>query len=338
MTVPYGWGRGSHGQLGTGAISPLEQDGIRRDTIKVLEPVKVNISSVVAIDAGTFFSVALKADGTVWAWGDDRGERSFLGDSTHEAKSLPAQVAIDNVTAVACGYSHTLVLKDDGTVWGWGANWNYQLGALADYIQVAPVKVEEFSDAVAIATGYSNSYAIRSDGSVWAWGSDTDGELGNGVAKMPPVMDPVRVVGIMGITEISAGQSYCIALRDDGSLWSWGRGSEGQMGIGRADGMSPPTGPGTSAWISSVPVQVLLGPRTERSEEISIFDPFTALIEPPCPDAPEIATINSSLADEKWTLDTVNPAAYLAYGDGDRLMSSMTITSARSLMACSIGA
>ncbi|MGA9140433.1 MAG: hypothetical protein WBZ29_09430 [Methanocella sp.] len=315
----WSWGRGVYGELGTGAISPLEQDGIRRDTIKVLEPVKVNISSVVAIDAGTFFSVALKADGTVWAWGDDRGERDFLGDYTHEAKSLPTRVAIDNVTAVACGYSHTLVLKDGGTVWGWGANWNYQLGTLGDYVQVAPVKVEEFSDAVAIAAGYSNSYAIRSDGSVWAWGSDTDGELGNGVAHMPPVMDPVRVVGIKGVTRISAGNSYCLAIRNDGSLWAWGRGSEGQMGIGQADDMRPPTGPGTSTWISSVPVQVCLGALAELSEAITIFDPFTVKIEQPAPDAPEIEIINSSLADKKWTLETVNPAAYLAYGDGDRL-------------------
>ena len=131
FTTLSGWGDNFFGQLGNGVPLPNLDDG--RSTMPV-EVSNLEGAELKAISAGSSFSLALKNDGTVLAWGlNQDGE---LGDGTNTDTSTPVQVKDPNdpsgylsgVEAIAAGSSHSLALKSDGTVWAWGNNFSGELG------------------------------------------------------------------------------------------------------------------------------------------------------------------------------------------------------------------
>ena len=118
------------------------------------------LAGIVAVAAGNNFSLALKADGTVWAWGFNGAGQ--LGDGTQTDRLAPVQVQgpggagnLTDVIAIAAGGYVSLALKSDGTVWSWGG-------------PVTPVQVTGLANVIAIARGSAHSLALKSDGTVWA--------------------------------------------------------------------------------------------------------------------------------------------------------------------------
>ena len=122
----------------------------------------------VSVAAGNWHSLAVKSDGTVWAWGTNSvGE---LGDGTTTSCDTPVQVSgLSGVVAVAGGSYHNLALKSDGTVWAWGWNVAGELGDGTTAQRDTPVQVSSLSGVLAVAAGNTLSLAVRSDGTVWAW-------------------------------------------------------------------------------------------------------------------------------------------------------------------------
>lgn len=183
-----------------------------------------------AISAGGWHSVALKNDGTVWAWGWNGDGQ--LGDGTTVDKSIPTQVpSLTNVTKIAAGTYHTLALKNDGTVWAWGDNVSGQLGnGTTGSDRNTPVQVNGLANVVAITAGRFFSMAVKNDGSVWTWGQNLYGQLGNGNTTDSNV--PVQVNGLTDITSAVAasGAFHAHALKNDGTVWSWGRNTYGNLG------------------------------------------------------------------------------------------------------------
>ena len=197
-----------------------------------LTPVQMNeITEVAAISAGGGFghSLALKLDGTVWAWGlNDQGQ---LGDGTILNRKTPIQVnGLSDIIAISAGVKHSLALKSGGTVWGWGYNVSGQLGDGTYEQRKTPVQVINLSDVVAISAGFYHSLALKSDGTVWAWGHNGYGQLGNG--NSTSMSTPTQVSTISGITAISCGGYYSLALKSDGTVWAWGWNNYGQLGDG----------------------------------------------------------------------------------------------------------
>ncbi len=149
-------------------------------------------SIVTAIAAGYQDSLALKSDGTVYAWGyNNSGETN-----------VPA--GLNGVTAIACGDYHDLALKSDGTVAGWGQN---------TYGQTTNTAA---TNVVAIAAGGQNSIALISDGSVTTWGL-------YGIARQWPI--PTTATNIIAV---AAGGSHFLALRANGTVAGWGNNTYGQ--------------------------------------------------------------------------------------------------------------
>jgi alpha-tubulin suppressor-like RCC1 family protein len=215
------WGSNTDGQLGVDPASTPYRS----------TPAQVQgLSGVIALSAGADHSVALKGDGTVWTWGFNRN--GGLGDGTTTDRFTPAQVqGLSDIIAISGGGYHTVALHRDGTPWAWGWNHHGQLGDGTTVDQPTPVRLQGFSGVTAIAAGMVHTLALRVDRTVWAWGNNTAGQLGVGTA-VPRTVTPTQVTEFPGVTAISANSLQSVALRDDGTVWTWGYNDFGQLGDG----------------------------------------------------------------------------------------------------------
>ena len=224
------WGYNNYGQLGDGG------------TVTRRAPVRVNPvgalagKQVVAVAAGSYYSFALCADGTVAAWGyNDEGE---LGNGTTTTSLLPVMVNTSGalsgkrVAALAAGQYHTLALCTDGTLVSWGYNNRGQLGNNSTTNSPQPVAIGSFGalagkTPVGISAGAYHSLARCADGTVAAWGANNLGQLGTVGITSSAV--PVAV-NLAAMSEIAAGGSHSVALGADGTLFAWGDNADGQLG------------------------------------------------------------------------------------------------------------
>jgi alpha-tubulin suppressor-like RCC1 family protein len=185
-------------------------------------PVAVaGLSDLVAISAGSGHSIALKRDGTVWAWGYNGEGQLGNGTAADSRSPTPVQVgSLSEIKAIVAGDRHCLALKGDGTVWAWGNNWHGQLGNGTKNHSSSAGPVSRLSDVTAVAAGLGHSLALKTDGTVWAWGYNDDGELGDG--KRKDRLTPFQILGLSGVRAIAVGSHHSIALKNDGTVWVWG--------------------------------------------------------------------------------------------------------------------
>lgn len=211
----------------------------------VLTASNTSLASVVPqLAGGGHHSLVLKPDGTVWAWG--RNDFGQLGNGTTSDSTIPIQVNtvpgktgnFNGITAIAGGWSYSVALKFDGTVWGWGRNDFGQLGNGTTNDSATPVQVSNLSDVAALAGGRFHSLALKSDGTVWAWGQNDSGQLGNGTAGNSTV--PVQVKNLSNVIAIERGRSHSLAAKSDGTVWGWGDNSYGQLGNGATSNSTVP--------------------------------------------------------------------------------------------------
>jgi alpha-tubulin suppressor-like RCC1 family protein len=135
-----------------------------------------------------------------------------------------------DVRSIAAGADHTLALKVDGTLWGWGGNARGQLGPDVPASGSAlPVLIAGLSGVTAIAGGDGYSLARTSDGKVWAWGANDNGQLGRGTTGDDP--RPAVVGALSDVRAIAAGSTHALAVRRDGTAWAWGSNANGQLGL-----------------------------------------------------------------------------------------------------------
>ncbi len=181
------------------------------------------------ISGGMNFSLAIKADGTLWAWGTNGFAQ--LGDGTTVNKELPEQIGTGtNWVSVAAGDNFSLGIKSDGTLWAWGLNNHGQLGLGDTVTRLVPTKVGS-AQWVSIDAGSAHSVGLLSDGTLQAWGYGAYGQLGSG--GLSDQLTPSYVGdGLPGWRMISAGRNHTAAIDGNGKLWTCGRNSYGQLGIG----------------------------------------------------------------------------------------------------------
>lgn len=214
----YTWGSNGFGQLGDGS-APTAVRGT---------PDLVPVSSIVEASGGREHVLALTDDGTVVTWGSDAfgqlGNGLPLGN-----QSSPITVdGLSGVVDVDDGHYHSLALKSDGTVWGWGQNSLGQLAQGNDSDRVpSPAQWGTVSNAVGIFGGRDMTYVLTDSGSVLCSGGRG---LECGRATGSEITDPVTVNGLPDIVDIAGGRNHAVALADDGTVWTWGMNDFGQLG------------------------------------------------------------------------------------------------------------
>ncbi|MFH1980584.1 MAG: CARDB domain-containing protein, partial [Pseudomonadota bacterium] len=139
------WGGIGDGEYGGGELKEGEfGDG---EVVDGAAPVQIsNLTDVVAIAGGYSHSIALKSDGTVWAWGAGYSIPPNDGEWVYFDTTLTQVFNLTDVVAISGGGNHNLAFKSDGTVWAWGGNWAGQLGNGAYELSPIPVQVHGQDD------------------------------------------------------------------------------------------------------------------------------------------------------------------------------------------------
>ena len=216
------------------------------------------VSAGSSSDGSSAHTLALKSDGTVWAWGDNTYGQ--LGDATPDintgtyitSSAVPVQVTgLTNIKAIAAGMGFSMALDNSGTVFTWGLKDLGQLG-LGDATNRFTA-VQALTGITGIAAGAYHALALESTTSVLAWGLDACGQLGDGVA-IPSfcILSSYKVIGnaktkpqpianLTGVSSVAAGSYHSLAIMSsDGSVKAWGWNSSGQLGNGATTDSSIP--------------------------------------------------------------------------------------------------
>ncbi|MDQ1720573.1 MAG: hypothetical protein QOI26_307, partial [Pseudonocardiales bacterium] len=195
------------------------------------------------IAGGEYHSLAVDSAGSVWAWGYNAdGE---LGNGKTASSATPVKVTGAPAAAgVTAGLVSSVELTRTGTVSAWGSNAYGQLGNGATTSSSTPVAVSSLSGVTQVGAGNYHVLAVRSDGTVAAWGLNNVGQLGDGTTIGRST--PVTVAGLSGVTQVAAGglpgyAGHSVALKADGSVWTWGYGKSGQLGLGSLTSTGTPT-------------------------------------------------------------------------------------------------
>ena len=177
----------------------------------------------------------------LWAWGQNTTGQ--LGDNTSTAKSSPVQTVTYGATwkLIDCGGYHTCAIKTDGTLWLWGTNSLGRLGNNTTTDRSSPVQTVTFgTNWKLVSGGIYHTSAIKTDGTLWSWGYNNYGNLGDNT-NANNKSSPVQTVTFgTNWKLVSCGQYHTASIKTDGTLWTWGRNSAGQLGDNTTTDRSSP--------------------------------------------------------------------------------------------------
>ena len=214
----WSWGSSSVGQLGTGITTRNSPVQIGTDTDWAF------------VHSGGSTTLAIKTNGTLWGWGYNNWYQLGLGNVT--AKSIPVQIgtATDWASAFVGAY-HVLALKTTGALWSWGNNGDGQLGIGNRVDRSTPGQVGTLSNWSMITVKDNLSFAIKTDKTLWFWGYQDSEWMLSGLGTSVSRSSPVQVGVVSTWNQVSVGTQGPLALRDDHSLWSWGRPINGALAV-----------------------------------------------------------------------------------------------------------
>lgn len=244
--VLYSWGQNSNGQLGIGSQA-------HAGTPTAVSPTAFGGEKVVEIVAGTSHALIRTESGEVYAMGT--GVRGQLGNGTSGSGTLsnvPVKIEVPGtVVKVVTGTNTSLVITDEGKVWGWGETNVGQLvkgdivdGLLVNAItanQSLPSEIQGLPDGVIDAHfGSRWAIALTESGEVWAWGRNEEGWLGieSATGDLKTLMAPTKISGLdsIKIVSIEGGPNHSLAVDEDGNIYGWGNMSHGRLGSDQLEG------------------------------------------------------------------------------------------------------
>lgn len=238
-----------------GLTTVIVKDNETKETgnvyIEVLNP---DYNSVVDVVSGTDYSVALRYDGSLWAWGQNT--EGQLADGSFENKLEPVEItgSTSRIKQIAVGNAHTLVLLENGEVLASGLNDNGQVGMGSTVNQKALTNVmdengNKLTNIVRISAKGNTSYALDKDGNIYVFGegaykaatvieginniSDISGKYGiTADGKVIDLVTTKELEGLSNIVKVAEGANHTLFLNEDGKVYAYGQNGNGQCGIG----------------------------------------------------------------------------------------------------------
>lgn len=203
----------------------------------------------VAMATGFGHAMMLTENGEVYAWG--RNSEYQVGNGKRKHVQDPYKVELDNIVQIACGGKFSIALDVDGQLWGWGDNEHFELSPEKKATIPTPVKIDTGDIDIAYIDACGGSIVLLdTDGTLWTWGRNDFHQLGYDT-KGKPTKAPQAVPLPLPVTFVAAYSSQTYAILTDGSLWSWGNNSYGQLGQGFRSSSTEGVLPG-KCWDSDV--------------------------------------------------------------------------------------
>ena len=229
------------GSLWTWGANPYGQLGHGDDEFDKTIPTRVGgLNDWRRLSVGYMHIMALKTDGTLWTWG--RNNVGQLGDGSTILKPRPIQVGVDaDWKDISAGEDNSMAVKTDGTLWSWGDNTYGLLGFGNQVGSRIPAQVGTDTNWGVVSAGRRHAMAIKIDGTLWACGSNAYGALGTGEEPENLTLSFVQVGLASDWARVSSGANHTIALKEDGTFWSWGSNFYGQLGQGDFISRTSPT-------------------------------------------------------------------------------------------------
>ena len=227
------WGYNNYGQLGLG------------NTISATTPTKTKLYDsedttqdvyVTDVAAGSYHTLVLKSDGTVWSAGYNAYGQLGNGNTANLTEFVQVQGIPGKVIAISANNSTSYALTEDGIVYGWGYNKYGQLGNNSTTNSTVPVKVQRVSGVMKMSAGENYLTILASDGTVWSTGYNANGQLGLGDKTnrtVPTQMKNTDGTGVLtGIVDISSGSIHTLLLSEEATAYAVGYNGYGQLGNG----------------------------------------------------------------------------------------------------------
>jgi alpha-tubulin suppressor-like RCC1 family protein len=226
----WGWGSNASGQLGLGNTTSPQ-------TVPV-QITAININEIQKLFCGSANTFIIKQNGTLWGTGLNTSGQLGLGDNT--TRNIFTQIGTDtNWSFISNKSSHTLAIKNDGTLWGTGLNTSGQLGLGNNTSRNTFIQIGSSTWITCSIFGTSSS-AIRSDNTLWSTGLNTNGQLGLGDLLARNIFTQVVTAGINTWSKISRMSNAMGGIKTDGTLWTWGLNTSGQLGLGNLTQFNTP--------------------------------------------------------------------------------------------------
>ncbi len=233
------WGVGNNSYL------PLTVKGSRHTThVAVSIPEKP-----VAMATGFGHVMLLTENGEVYAWG--RNSEYQVGNGKRKHVQEPYKLDLQNIVQIACGGKFSIALDAEGQLWGWGDNEHRNLVPDTTAHQQTPVRIDTGDIDIAYIDACGGSIVLLdTDGVLWTWGRNDFHQCGYDT-RGKDVKTPTAVELPLPVTFVAAYSSQTYAILEDGSLWSWGNNSYGQLGQGFRSSSTQGVLPG-KCWDSDV--------------------------------------------------------------------------------------
>lgn len=208
----WGWGKNSSGELGDGTIL-LKNAPVQIGTANNWKEIAASIDGIYC------FTLGIRTDGTLWAWGSNN--RGQLGAGTEFSTNYPIQVGTDtDWKTVAAGLSHSVAIKQNGTLWGWGAADRFALSAPSGLDVLAPRQIGTDSNWRQVSAHDRVNLAVKTNNTLWAWGYNENNFIDVPVAAIigNDIRFPTQVTGGINIRKTAVGDRRFMKIGTDNNL------------------------------------------------------------------------------------------------------------------------